>query len=85
MRLLQVLTIRSTVLSRQVTRRYHHNQESGRCLSFGAERPLLGTDFRYENGDIFVRAVDYISDPQIDPGAAMAILDQNAGALLGTG
>ncbi len=39
----------------------------------------------YENGDIFVRGVDYIRDPQIDPSAARAILDQNASALLGVG
>jgi aminocarboxymuconate-semialdehyde decarboxylase len=56
-----------------------------RCAidSFGADRLLLGTDFPYENGDIFVRAVDYIRDPQIDTAAARAILDQNASALLG--
>ena len=30
-------------------------------------------------------AIDYINDPQIDPGAARAILDQNASALLGRG
>ena len=53
--------------------------------SLGADRLLLGTDFPYENGDIFVRAVDYINDPQIDTSAARAILDQNASALLGTG
>jgi predicted TIM-barrel fold metal-dependent hydrolase len=41
-----------------------------------------GTDFPYENGDTFVRAIDYISDPQIDADAARAILEQNAGALL---
>ncbi len=46
---------------------------------------VLGTDFPYENGDIFVRAVDYINDPQIDPDAARAILDHNASALLGIG
>jgi 6-methylsalicylate decarboxylase len=51
--------------------------------SFGADRLLLGTDFPYENGDVFVRAVDYINDPQIDTGAAQAILDQNASVLLG--
>jgi hypothetical protein len=44
---------------------------------------LLGTDFRYENGDIFVRAVSYLHDPQIDIAAGRAILDQNANALLG--
>jgi hypothetical protein len=38
-----------------------------------------------ENGDTFVRAIDYINDPQIDASAARAILDQNASALLGTG
>jgi hypothetical protein len=35
------------------------------------------------NGDMFVRAVDYINDPQIDTSAAGAILDQNVSALLG--
>jgi hypothetical protein len=44
-----------------------------------------GTDFPYENGDTFLRAVDYINDPQIDRGAARAILDHNASALLGLG
>jgi predicted TIM-barrel fold metal-dependent hydrolase len=53
--------------------------------SLGADRLLLGTDFPYENGDAFVRAVDYIHDPQIDTGAARAILDQNASVLLGIG
>ena len=65
----------------------HGHVPALRCAidSFGADRLLLGTDFPYENGDIFVRAVDYVSDPQIDTGAARAILDQNASALLGTG
>jgi 6-methylsalicylate decarboxylase len=51
--------------------------------SFGADRIVLGTDFPYENGDTFLRAVDYINDSKIDTGAAEAILDQNASALLG--
>ena len=65
----------------------HGHVPALRCAidSFGADRLLLGTDFPYENGDIFVRAVDYISDPQIDPDAARAILDHNASALLGIG
>ena len=50
--------------------------------SFGADRLVLGTDFPYENGDTFVRAVDYVNDPQIAAVAARAILDQNASALL---
>jgi 6-methylsalicylate decarboxylase len=53
--------------------------------SFGADRLLLGTDFPYENGDTFVRAVDYINDPQVDTIAATAILDQNASSLLRIG
>jgi len=44
---------------------------------------LLGTDFRCENGDVFVRAVSYLHDPPIDITAARAILDHNANALLG--
>jgi predicted TIM-barrel fold metal-dependent hydrolase len=65
----------------------HGHVPALRCAidSLGADRLLLGTDFPYENGDIFVRAVDYIRDPQIDPSAARAILDQNASALLGVG
>jgi 6-methylsalicylate decarboxylase len=53
--------------------------------SFGADRLLLGTDFPYENGDAFARAIEYISAPQIDMATARAILDQNASALLGMG
>jgi 6-methylsalicylate decarboxylase len=53
--------------------------------SFGADRLLLGTDFPYENGDTFLRAIDYINDPQIGTDAARSILDHNASALLGIG
>jgi 6-methylsalicylate decarboxylase len=62
----------------------HGHVPALRCAidSFGADRLLLGTDFPYENGDIFLRAVDYINDPQINP-AARAILDHNASTLLG--
>src|SRR5580704_16238962 len=65
----------------------HGHVPALRCAidSLGADRLLLGTDFPYENGDTFVRAVDYIHDPQIDTTAAQAILDQNASALLGIG
>ena len=63
----------------------HGHVPALRCAidSLGADRLLLGTDFPYENGDTFVRAVDYINDPQIDANAARAILDHNASALLG--
>jgi aminocarboxymuconate-semialdehyde decarboxylase len=62
----------------------HGHVPALRCAidSFGADRLLLGTDFPYENGDTFVRAIDYISDPHIDADAASAILERNAGALL---
>jgi 6-methylsalicylate decarboxylase len=65
----------------------HGHVPALRCAidSFGADRLLLGTDFPYEDGDIFIRAVDYINDPQIDASAARAILDRNASALLGLG
>jgi 6-methylsalicylate decarboxylase len=53
--------------------------------SFGSDRLLLGTDFRYEAGDTFVRAVEYVNDPQVARSDARAILDENAGALLGIG
>ncbi|GAA5058498.1 amidohydrolase family protein [Nocardia callitridis] len=53
--------------------------------SFGADRLLLGTDFPYEDGDIYVRAVDYINDPAIDPADATSILETNAQAFLGIG
>ncbi|MGF6887110.1 putative TIM-barrel fold metal-dependent hydrolase [Nocardia sp. GAS34] len=51
--------------------------------SLGADRLLLGTDFPYEAGDIFLRAIDYINDPSIDPAATKLILDGNAPTLLG--
>ena len=45
----------------------HGHVPALRCAidSFGADRLLLGTDFPYEAGDIFVRAVNYITDPRI--------------------
>ncbi len=58
-----------------------------RCTveSFGADRLVLGTDFPYEAGDIFVRAVDYISASGIPADQAEAILERNAMELLGIG
>jgi predicted TIM-barrel fold metal-dependent hydrolase len=65
----------------------HGHVPALRCAidSFGADQLLLGTDFPYENGDTFLRAVDYINNPEIGTTAARAILDQNASALLGIG
>ena len=50
--------------------------------TFGADRLVLGTDFPYEAGDIFVRAIDYISDPGIDKADSELILEKNAKGLL---
>lgn len=53
--------------------------------SFGADRLVLGTDFPYEAGDLFVRAVDYISASGISADEAKGILERNAMQLLGIG
>jgi predicted TIM-barrel fold metal-dependent hydrolase len=63
----------------------HGHVPALRCAidSFGADRLVLGTDFPYEAGDIFVRAIDYITDPRITEHEANAILEGNATALFG--
>jgi len=63
----------------------HGHVPALRCAidSFGADRLVLGTDFPYEAGDIFVRAVDYISDSHFTEDEANAILEGNATALFG--
>jgi predicted TIM-barrel fold metal-dependent hydrolase len=53
--------------------------------SFGADRLLLGTDFPYENEDVFVRAIDYITASGILTDRAEAILETNAAELLSIG
>jgi 6-methylsalicylate decarboxylase len=60
----------------------HCHAPALRCAidTFGADRLMLGTDFPYEDGDTFVRAVEYIIDAT-DPAEAHAILDANAMAL----
>ena len=60
----------------------HCHAPALRCAidSFGADRLLLGTEFPYEDGDTFVRAVEYIIDGT-GPAEAHAILDANATAL----
>ncbi len=63
----------------------HCHAPALRCAieSFGFERILLGTDFPYEDGDTFVRAVDYIDDAAGSPNQALAILETNAMGLFG--
>ncbi|WP_329294358.1 amidohydrolase family protein [Streptomyces sp. NBC_01455] len=51
--------------------------------SFGADRIVLGTDFPYEDGEVFLRAVDHIADSGLGPEEVTMILDTNAADLLG--
>jgi aminocarboxymuconate-semialdehyde decarboxylase len=51
--------------------------------SFGADRLVLGSDFPYEAGDVFVRAISHIADSGIPTERGTAILDRNAMELLG--
>jgi aminocarboxymuconate-semialdehyde decarboxylase len=53
------------------------------CDSFGADRLLLGTDFPYESGDLFQRAVDYVAQPGLADRDAERILDTNAPHVFG--
>ena len=63
----------------------HGHVPALRCAvdSFGADRLVLGTDFPYEAGDVFVRAVGYISAAGLPADQADAILEHNAMELLG--
>jgi len=56
-----------------------------RCAvdSFGADRLVLGTDFPYETGAVFERAVSYITTSGLAPGDADRVLSVNAEALFG--
>jgi predicted TIM-barrel fold metal-dependent hydrolase len=62
----------------------HSHIPALRCAieSFGADRLLLGTDFPYEAGELFVHAVDYISASGIPPEQTNAIMNATATALL---
>jgi aminocarboxymuconate-semialdehyde decarboxylase len=62
----------------------HCHAPALRCAidSFGADRIVLGTDFPYEDGDTFVRAVDYITDTASEEDSRK-ILETNAMQLFG--
>jgi aminocarboxymuconate-semialdehyde decarboxylase len=51
--------------------------------SMGADRLVLGTDFPYESGELFKRAINYVSDAGLKQSDIDKILDQNAAAVLG--
>lgn len=50
--------------------------------SFGADRLLLGTDFPYESGKVFTRAVDFIKEG-LSEEEAREVLSSNAAKLFG--
>jgi len=50
--------------------------------TLGADRLVLGTDFPYEAGPLFTRAISYIEQAGLKPEEATRILDQNAASLL---
>nr|WP_323139038.1 amidohydrolase family protein [Streptomyces mirabilis] len=53
------------------------------AASFGADRLVLGTDFPYEDGEVFLRAVGHIADPGLTPEEVTMVLGINAANLLG--
>ena len=61
----------------------HGHPPALRCAadSFGADRLVLGTDFPYETGAVFERAVSYITTSGRAPGDADRVLWVTAGAL----
>jgi len=63
----------------------HGHPPALRCAadSFGAGRLVLGTDFPYEVGAVFERAVSYITTSGLAPGDADRVLSANAEALFG--
>jgi aminocarboxymuconate-semialdehyde decarboxylase len=53
--------------------------------TMGADRLVLGTDFPYESGDLFKRAISYLSDAGLKQADLTRILDRNAAAVFGLG
>jgi aminocarboxymuconate-semialdehyde decarboxylase len=55
----------------------------GAADSLGADRLVLGTDFPYQTGAAYERAVSYLTTSGLAPGDAGRMLSANAQALLG--
>ena len=51
--------------------------------SLGADRIVLGSDYPYEGGELFNRAIVYIREAGLKPEVVEKILDRNAAAVLG--
>lgn len=63
----------------------HAHLPALRCAveSFGVDQILFGTDYPYENGDVYRASVHEVGELGIQPAEAEAILGGNARALLG--
>jgi aminocarboxymuconate-semialdehyde decarboxylase len=63
----------------------HAHPPALRCAadSLGADRLVLGTDFPYQSGAAYQRAVSYLTASGLPPGDAGNMLSANAQALLG--
>jgi len=63
----------------------HAHPPALRCAadSLGADRLVLGTDFPYQSGAAYQRAVSYLTTSGLPPGDAGNILSANAQTLLG--
>ena len=53
------------------------------CDSLGADRLLLGSDYPYQKGEQYRRAVSYVQEAGLPQEDVRRILDRNAAALLG--
>jgi aminocarboxymuconate-semialdehyde decarboxylase len=64
----------------------HGHRPALRCAidSFGSDRLVLGTDYPYERGDPFRRAVDYVAGVGLDDEEVADVLGGNAGQLFGS-
>jgi aminocarboxymuconate-semialdehyde decarboxylase len=63
----------------------HGHPPALRCAadSLGASRLVLGTDFPYQHGTAYQRAISYITTSGLSPGEADRVLSANAQELLG--
>jgi aminocarboxymuconate-semialdehyde decarboxylase len=63
----------------------HAHPPALRCAadSLGADRLVLGTDFPYQNGAAYERAVTYVTTSGLAPGDADNILSANGQRLFG--
>ena len=53
--------------------------------TLGADRIILGTDFPYENGELYKHAITYLSEAGLKQNDLTNILDYNGAAVLGLG